>query len=58
MTEKTLITIVSQLGLPTALVLYLLFSFEKKLDRLISLVDKLTGMLIMAHRNSGGIFDE
>ncbi len=33
-------------GLPVFLVMYLLNSFQKKIDKLISLVDRLTGVIL------------
>jgi len=37
---------ITEYGLPTFLVMYLLITFQKKLDKLISLVDRLTGIVL------------
>ena len=37
---------ISEFGLPTSLCIYLLVSFGKKIDKLISLVDRLTGIMM------------
>lgn len=37
---------ISEFGLPTFLVLYLLIVFSRKIDKMISLLDRLTGIII------------
>jgi len=45
-TTELLIKLLVEFGLPTSLCFYLLISFEKKIDRIISLVDRLTGIIL------------
>jgi len=45
-TTELLIKLLVEFGLPTSLCFYLLISFEKKIDRIISLVDRLTGVIL------------
>lgn len=43
---ELLVKLLIEFGLPTSLCFYLLISFEKKIDRIISLVDRLTGVIL------------
>jgi hypothetical protein len=45
-TTELLVKLLVEFGLPTSLCFYLLISFEKKIDRIISLVDRLTGVIL------------
>jgi len=45
-TTELIIKLLVEFGLPTSLCFYLLVSFEKKIDRMISLVDRLTGVVL------------
>lgn len=45
-TAEIIVKLVTDFGLPTSLCFYLLISFEKKIDRIISLVDRLTGVIL------------
>lgn len=45
-TTELITKLVTEFGLPVSLCFYLLISFEKKLDRLVTLVDRLTGVIL------------
>lgn len=45
-TSELIVKLLVEFGLPTSLCFYLLISFEKKIDRIISLVDRLTGVIL------------
>jgi hypothetical protein len=47
----------SKFGLPTLMVLYLLSSFQKKIDRLITLIDRLTGIILKMSDRDRSDFD-
>ena len=49
---------ISEFGLPTFLVLYLLFSFSKKIDKMICLLDRLTGVIIKMVDIDRSYFDD
>ena len=48
---------VTKFGLPTFMVIYLLSVYSKKIDRLITLVDRLTGIIIRMEDKDRGDFD-
>ena len=45
-TTELLVKLLVEFGLPTSLCFYLLISFEKKISRIITLVDRMTGVLL------------
>jgi len=45
-TTELLVKLLVEFGLPTSLCFYLLISFEKKISRIITLVDRITGVLL------------
>jgi len=45
-TVELLIKLLVEFGLPTSLCFYLLISFEKKIDRVITLVDRMSGIIL------------
>lgn len=56
-TTELLVKLVTEFGLPTSLCFYLLISFEKKIDRIISLVDRLTGVILKMSEVERGDLD-
>lgn len=51
------VKLIGEFGLPTFLVVYLLNSFQKKIDKLISLVDRLTGIIIVMSKTDRSNLD-
>ena len=45
-TSELITRLIVEFGLPTSLCFYLLISFQKRLERIISLVDRLTGIIL------------
>ena len=57
MSWNILFEFITKFGLPTFMVIYLLMIFSKKMDRLITLVDRLTGIIIRMENKDRGDFD-
>jgi hypothetical protein len=52
------IQFLTEFGLPTFLVIFLLVSFQRKIDKLICLVDRLTGVIMQLTKMSRRDFDD
>ena len=57
MSWNILFEFITKFGLPTFMVIYLLMIYSKKIDRLITLVDRLTGVIIRMENRDRGDFD-
>lgn len=52
-----LVKFIGDYGLPTFLVIYLLNTFQRKIDKLISLVDRLTGIILVMSKTDRSDID-